>query len=344
MVAERAGVSQTTVSFVLNEVKGQNISEETQARVFDAARELGYVPDAAARMLARGVSNNIALVLTRPHEAVLSDEYVSYILTGIAQVFRKESFRILVEFVDEDTQSDTYIHLAHGKEALGLVVIPYNASQKDIAAMQNLSKEGFPIVTLGYLDDAINSVSINDIGGVNDALRHLYQLGHRSIGAISYAPQESAVVPLGRLQVYNDFLVEHQLPYRDELVKYGAFSPESAYQATLAMLEEEEAPSAIFALNDVMAFGAMAAIQEKGLRVPQDMAVVGYDGIHLARYTTPSLTTVHAPNIEQGRFAAEMLLDIINDKPLESRHIELQPELIIRESCGHSLKQTQAGN
>ena len=132
MVAQHAGVSQTTVSFVLNKVEGQNISEETQHRVFDAARELGYVPDATARNLARGVSDNVGLVLTKPHEAVLSDEYVSYILTGISKVFRKQELRILVEFIDEDRQADTYRQLAYGKEVVGLLVIPYNVSLKDI--------------------------------------------------------------------------------------------------------------------------------------------------------------------------------------------------------------------
>jgi DNA-binding LacI/PurR family transcriptional regulator len=185
MVAERAGVSQTTVSFVLNKVEGQNISPATTNRVLKAARDLGYVPDAAARMLARGVSDNVALVLTRPHDAVLSDEYVSYILTGIAKVFRKEAYRILVEFVDEDNQASTYLNLAHGKEAVGLFVIPYNPSQKDVATMVKLSEEDFPIITFGHLDERIKSVSVRDLDGVWDALSHLYNLGHRAIGAIS---------------------------------------------------------------------------------------------------------------------------------------------------------------
>jgi len=336
MVAERAGVSQTTVSFVLNKVEGQNISPETTDRVLKAARDLGYVPDAAARMLARGVSDNVALVLTRPHDAVLSDEYVSYILTGIAKIFRKESYRILVEFVDEDTQGRTYLNLAHGKEAVGLLVIPYNPSPKDIEVMLDLSREEFPIITLGKLHDEIHSVSIDDPLGVHDALTHLYDLGHQVIAAISYAPYGSTLAPVRRMRVYKQFLRERGLVVRDELIEYGAFTPESGYQATLRLLQLEQVPTAIFALNDVMAFGAMTAIQESGLKTPEDISVVGYDGIHLARYTSPSLTTLHAPNVEQGELAAKMLLDIINDKPIESQHIELFPQLIVRDSCGQA--------
>lgn len=334
MVAKQAGVSQTTVSFVLNEVEGQNISPETTERVLNAARDLGYVPDAAARMLARGVSDNVALVLTRPHDAVLSDEYVSYILTGIAKVFRKDAHRILLEFVDEDTQGRTYLKLAHGKEAVGLLVIPYNPTNKDIAVMRELSAEDFPIITLGKVHDDIRSVSIKDQKGVLDALTHLYDLGHRRIAAISYAPQGGAMSPMGRLQTYERFTDEMNLDSRDELVQYGSFTPKSGYQATRRLLKLDRPPTAIFALNDIMAFGAMTAIQEAGLKVPEDISVVGYDGIHLARYTSPSLTTLQAPNVEQGELAAKMLRDIINDKPIESNHIELYPQLIIRDSCG----------
>lgn len=341
MVAQHAGVSQTTVSFVLNKVEGQNISEETQRRVLDAAHELGYVPDATARNLARGISDNVGLVLTKPHEAVLSDEYVSYILTGISQIFRKQELRILVEFIDEDRQADTYRKLAHGNEVAGLLVIPYNASSKDIETMMSLSTENFPIVSLGFLNDTIQSVSINDVDGVIDALQHLYDLGHRSIAAISYAPEKSAVAPFTRLQAYKRFLAKHHLEYREEFVKFGVFTPESGYQATLELLNLSEPPTAIFALNDVMAFGAMSAIQESGYRIPQDLAVVGYDGIHLARYATPSLTTIEAPNVEQGHYAAEMLLKLINGKRLESRHIQLQPKLVIRDSCGYNLKHSR---
>lgn len=336
MVAERAGVSQTTVSFVLNKVEGQNISPETTNRVLQAAQELGYVPDAVARMLARGVSDNIAFVLTRPHEAVLSDEYVSYVLTGIAQVIRKESFRILVEFIDEDAQSSTYRNLVHGKEAVGLLVIPYNPSHHDIQTMVKLSEENIPIVTIGKkLDESIPSVVIEDQGGIQAALDHLYDMGHRQIGVISYAPKDSVLVPKGRLETYRQFLDDKQLAYHPEWVQYGAFRPESGYQAALRLLEVEKTPTAILALNDVMAFGAMTAIREHGLRVPEDIAIVGYDGIHLARYTSPSLTTVEAPNVEQGQVAADMLLKIINEQPIEAKHIQLLPKLAIRESCGH---------
>lgn len=344
MVAQHAGVSQTTVSFVLNNVEGQNISEETQKRVFDAARELGYVPDATARNLARGASDNIALVLTQAHDAVFSDEYVSYVLTGIVQVMQGQGFKVFVEVVDTLQQSETYLNFAKGKEVAGLIVLPYHTRPHDVETMVELMQDGFPIVSLGRTtifvggQDMLNSVLINSTFGVQEALNHLIKLGHKRIAAISYAPKDSTHESIKRMTIYRDVLSKNNINIDDNLIKYGNYIPESAYQITQELLSLDESPTAIFALNDVMAFGAMSAIQEGGYKIPQDIAVVGYDGIHLARYTTPSLTTIEAPNIEQGHYAAEMLLKLINGKQLESRHITLQPKLVIRDSCGYKLK------
>lgn len=343
MVAQHAGVSQTTVSFVLNKVEGQNISEETQHRVFDAARELGYVPDATARNLARGVSDNIALVLTQPHDAVFSDEYVSYVLTGVVQVMQKKGFRVFVEMVDTLQQSETYLNFAKGKEVAGLIVLPYHSRSHDVDTMVELIKDGFPLVSLGTTNifgenSDLNHVLIDSTLGVYDALNHLLELGHTRIGLISYAPKDSTHESQNRMAVYHKILSDNNIMIDKNLIKYGNYLPDSAYKATQELLALDDAPTAIFALNDVMAFGAMSAIQESGYKIPQDIAVVGYDGIHLARYATPSLTTIEAPNLEQGHYAAEMLLKLINGEKLDSRQVELQPKLVIRDSCGYKLK------
>ncbi|MEO1644617.1 MAG: LacI family DNA-binding transcriptional regulator [Chloroflexota bacterium] len=347
MVAKRAGVSQTTVSFVLNKVEGQNISEETQQRVYKAAEELGYVPDAAARTLARGVSDNIALVLTQPHDAVFSDEYVAYVLTGIVQVVREQGFRVFVEMVDTLKQSETYTQLAKGKEVAGLVVLPYQSRRANMRDMLKLSNDGFPIVLIGRMSsdndqpEQLPSVLINSALGIQSAMRHLLKLGHQRIGAISYAPEGSTHESAHRIRIYQMMLEEYDITFDETLVAYANYTPQSAVDAMNTLLSLDDKPKAILALNDVMAFGAMKAIHQHGLRVPEDIAIVGYDGIHLAPFANPALTTIDAPNVEQGRRAAEMLLNLINSKSPESRHIELQPQLIIRESCGYYLKQTK---
>jgi DNA-binding LacI/PurR family transcriptional regulator len=335
-VAEHAGVSQTTVSFVLNRVAGQSISEDTIERVEKAARELGYVPDRAAQTLARGFSNNIGLVLTQPHEQVFVDEYLPNVLTGITKVLRETDFRILVEIVDSDDAADVFFNLAQGREVAGLILNTYVATVAGIKAIKKIAQSGFPLVTLGMLDKNIASVSINDGDGTKRALEHLLKLGHQRIAVIPFAPHTSGTVQR-RLKVYRDMLEQFQLPYDENLICYGAYDPDTAYAAALRLLQVNPRPTAIFCMNDVMAFGAMTAIQENGLRIPEDIAVVGYDGIRLARYTTPALTTIAAPDVERGRAAAHMLLDLINHIPLGQQHIELETELTIRESCGYKL-------
>lgn len=341
-VAERAGVSQTTVSFVLNRVVGQSISEETIERVERAARELGYVPDRAAQTLARGFSNNIGLVLTQPHEQVFVDEYLPNVLTGIRKVLRHTDFRILVEIVDSNDSADTFVNLAQGREVAGLIINTYVATLTGIKAIKKFAKTGFPIVTLGRLDDDIPSVSIKDSNGTKRAVEHLIRLGHRRIGVIPFAGYTSGTVQR-RLKAYRETLEVFNIPYDESLIRCGAYDPDTGYNAALQLLQCNPRPTAIFGMNDVMAFGAMTAIQERGLRIPDDVAVVGYDDIRLARYTTPALTTVTAPDMERGRAAAQMLMNLINNVPLEQKHIELETELTIRESCGYEKQFNQKG-
>ncbi|MEO1287907.1 MAG: LacI family DNA-binding transcriptional regulator [Chloroflexota bacterium] len=237
MVAKRAGVSQTTVSFVLNKVEGQNISEETQQRVYKAAEELGYVPDAAARTLARGVSDNIALVLTQPHDAVFSDEYVAYVLTGIVQVVREQGFRVFVEMVDTLTQSDAYTQLAKGKEVAGLIVLPYNSRKRDVNRMLKLIDDGFPIVSIGRVGTAteipekLATVLIDSLYGIQQAMAHLISLGHERIAAISYAPEGATHESERRLQIYKSMLDEEGIRFNKQLVAYANYTPQSAVDA-----------------------------------------------------------------------------------------------------------------
>src|SRR5260221_13135861 len=133
-VAELAGVSQTTVSFVLNNVDSANISEETRQRVLDAARSIGYVPDVSARALARGKSQNIGLVIAQPHKQVFIDEYIPNIITGLSNVTREYGYRILVELVEDGSHPHTYLNLIRGKEVAGMIVTFNAPTEEDMQA------------------------------------------------------------------------------------------------------------------------------------------------------------------------------------------------------------------
>jgi LacI family transcriptional regulator len=334
-VAELAGVSQTTVSFVLNRVVSANISEETQQRVWDAARELGYVPDVSARALARGRSANIGLVLSNPHPQVFLDEYVPNIITGLSRVARARGYRILVELLEDSAQPTAYTDLVRGKEVAGVVVNAPGWTEADAAKLAGVVHDGFPVVTLDNIHPSVASVVVNKLRGTERIVDHLVGLGHQRVACISYAPLAENPHAYARFSVYRERLAAAGIAFDQSLVREGAFDPDTGYIAMRSLLALRPPPTALYAMNDVMAFGAMTAIREAGLRVPEDIAVVGFDDIRLAAFTTPPLTTVREPDIEHGRLAGEMLIQLIEGQPLDTLHVELDTDLIIRESCGY---------
>lgn len=330
MVAKKAGVSQTTVSFVLNNVEGQNISEETQQRVHNAAAELGYVPQAAARSLVQGSSMNIGLVLVRPHYQVFRDPYVPNVITGLVEVLREQGHRLLVEHVDNLNNIATISNLLRGGEVSGVVMSGDSGIE---ASLEPLLKEGYPIVMLDETSKARFSVRIDHVDGVRQILEHIIGLGHRRIAFIHYSPAELHSAP--RLKTALQVLAEHGIEFDKRYLRFGEYEPQTGYDAMCSLLQENPKPTAVFGMNDMMAIGALQAVHDSGLRVPEDIAVVGYDDMRFAGFTNPALTTVRSPEVAQGREAGHILLELMNGGDLhQSLQKTLRTELIIRASCG----------
>lgn len=332
-VANRAGVSQTTVSFVLNNVAGANISAETSERVWRAAQELGYVPDVTARNLARGYNSNIGLMIIDPHAQVFIDEYLPNVMTGLMDVLREYGFRLLIELVNANSQPQTLRTMARGKEVAGMVVMRYSDKPEHLAQIRSLSADGYPLVTLSQLDPKVPSVSFDHLDGVRQMTEHLISMGHETIGCISYGPPQDLNAS-ARVHAFRQTMRMNGLTVPPVLIQYGAYDPETAYAAAELLLNSGRRITAIQCLNDMMAVGAMRAVQERGLRVPEDIAIVGFDDIRLARFTTPPLTTIHVPEIDIGYTAGQMLLDLIHNRPLQQRHAMLPIEMVVRGSCG----------
>jgi DNA-binding LacI/PurR family transcriptional regulator len=333
-VAELAGVSQTTVSFVLNQIESANISEATRERVLKAAQELGYVPAAAARSLARGRSNNIGLVLIKPHHKIFADPFVPNVITGLNQVTQEQGFRLLVEIVDGLDRLNIFENLLRSGEVAGALVNGVWWGQEEF--LLPLIHTGYPIISIDQLDSAYTSipmVTIDHFEGVRQMVSHLIGLHHHRIACITYAPSHDLHM-IRRLETYRDSLETAGIPYDENLVRYGTYDPESGYEAMQSLLAEKAPPTAVFGMNDLMALGAMAAIREAGLRIPEDIAVVGYDDMRFSRFTSPPLTTMRAPEIALGVEAGRMLLDLIHQREMTAKQIYLRSELVIRESCG----------
>lgn len=332
-IATRAGVSQATVSLVLSGSTSVTIPETTRDLVKGVAHELGYVPQAAARNLVRGRSGNLGLILVNPHAQVFTDPYVPNVMTGVSEVARAAGFRILVEHIediDDQAKVGVMLEMIKGGEVAG-AILNNTAWTPDLAA--NLLEEGYPIVTLDDTNHPWNySVKIDHLAGVDLLIDHLAGLGHERIACIGYGPADTPSVA-ARLGQYRRSLELRNLPIDERLVRIGRYDPHSGYEAAHDLLEREQF-DALYCMNDAMALGAMKAIQEIGRTIPGDIAVVGYDDMRFAAYTSPPLTTVRAPETEQGRRAGTMLIDLVNDREPAEHHVLLRGELVLRGSCG----------
>ena len=328
-VADRAGVSRTTVSFVLNEVE-VNIRPATRQRVLDAAGELGYVANAAARALARRETHTIALVLIRDSSHIASDAFLPSVMHGLISSLRPAGFRLLLETVDNADEPDIYLNLVRARQIDGIVLSGPRSDDKQLA---ELIESGFPVVLLGQLPGTgACFVDVDNRSTAHMAVEHLISQGHRRIACITNAPLMYTGAT-DRLFGYLDALAAHDLPKDEALVRYGDFDLESGRTATRSLLAElADPPTAIFAASDVIAIGAISMVHELGLRIPEDIAVVGIDDVPMARYMTPPLTTARLPANELGRRAGEMLLGCIRGKSSAKRQLLLKTELVLRES------------
>ncbi len=329
-VAARAGVSRTTVSFVLNDSPlVQTIPEETRARVLRAARELGYVPNSAARTLASGLTRTLGLLLPDPNHLEV-DAFIPQLLYGLTAVCNERGFRVIVEGM-RASSADAYLSLIAARQIDGLIVL--NPHLEDASVQGELIDSGFPLV---FVDDVAHpkAYTITQQPLMRKAVNHLIGLGHERVAHITYAPV-SYHGSLDRLNVYRQTLEEAGLEMDERLVRYGGLSAESGYEAMRSLLEDAPPFTALFAGNDTIAFGAIAALYERGLRVPEDVAVVGYDDIPTAAYAAPPLTTVRTHPREQGQRAGEVLIGLVQGDTPPERNVHIgNAELIVRASCG----------
>lgn len=330
-VARRAGVSRTTVSFVLNNVEAMQISEETRQRVQQAARELGYVPDAAAQALASGRSKTIGLLLARRSEVISSDMYLTQILEALMREIRQHEMRLLLEVVEDFDNPESYLKLVRSNSIDGVL---YSGPRLNDSALRVLVEHGVPTVLMGALP-GVNypSVDIDNRSAAQRAVRHLIQLGHTHIACITNAPLSYSAAA-ERLQGYRDALEAANIPYNPALVRFGEFDPESGFYHLSNLLGAGVPFTAMFIASDVVAYGAMAAIRLHHMSIPEQIAIVGFDDVPVSRYLDPPLTTVQLPMSDLACSACEMLFDLINGKQPDQLHILLDAHLVVRKSCG----------
>jgi DNA-binding LacI/PurR family transcriptional regulator len=330
-VAAAAGVSRTTVSLVLNDVPRSGIPEDTRERVLEEAERLNYYPNITGRRLARGRTNTLAFVVHQDPTRAAADLFLPEVLHGLNDALCPRGYHMLFRPVDPQNPEDGYAYLIYEGYVDGLVLSGPQLKEKEAV---ELYEQKLPVVVTGRLPgDAVPFVDADNYQGGQLATNHLIELGHRRIGMISNAPQ-TYVASRERFRGYQDSLLAAGLYYDPALLREGSFTSESGQLAMSELLELEDPPTAVFVASDVVAFGAMAAIKARGLSIPEDVAVVGFDDVAVARYVEPALTTIRLPAYELGCRAGEVLLRLINDDENPEPGRLLPTELVVRESCG----------
>jgi DNA-binding LacI/PurR family transcriptional regulator len=330
-IAQAAGVSRTTVSFVLNDVPDVNISSETRQRVLEAAAQLNYYPDAAALRLASGRTHTLAVVLHQGPTQTYSDAFLPQMLQGVSQAARQKGYYVLFYPIGPNQDRASYVELVRGRHADGLIL---SGPRSDDTHLLKLHREGYPIVLQGQLPGSdVPFVDVDNVKGASLAVEHLIELGHQRIGMITNAPL-TYTSARQRLDGYQQALEQHGISFEPSRVRYAHFDEESGERTVNELLDAEPGLTAIFAASDTVCYGVLRAARHRGLQVPADLAVVGFDDIPTSRYVFPSLTTLRLPAFGLGWAVADLLIRLIDRQEIEETQVILDTELVIRRSCG----------
>lgn len=334
-VARASGVSCSTVSRVLSGY--EFVRETTRSRVMEAVEHLGFVANLQARSLASGRSQIIGLLVPN-----LDNSYVGTIAQGIDQELAHANYDLMLYTSHRHPGKESFYvsAIANGlTEGLLLVAPLVPTTYLDV-----LREQDFPYILIDQADIAENSnvVEATNRQGAYEATRYLCQLGHTRIAFITGALTIRSAVD--RLEGYKAALIDCDIPVREALIIGGDYQQRTAYEATQSLLQDvSPSPTAIFASNDLSAFGAMDAVREYGLRIPEDISIIGFDDIPQASLVYPKLTTVRQPLAQMGQVAVKMLLERIENQSRPPQRVALATQLVIRDSCGAYQAQHEHG-
>jgi len=327
-VAEKAGVSRTTVSFVLNNTPGKTISEETRQKVLQAAAELDYLPNDMARKLAMRKHRSIGLFICY-NQYLFSDAYVIRLVEGMTPVLNKHRVQLVIQPLRLNQAN--YLELVREDELEGVIL--FNTHDND-DGLRILVDAQIPTVVIGsIIEGPLLQVDIDNTYAAKMIVEYLIELGHKRIAAILHANPVYYAAQL-RLDGYQQALEEAGLTYREDLVRIADFSEKSGFESMEELLQVNPPPTAVFASNDTVAYGAIQAIRQAGLVIPGDISISGFDDDHLSRYLNPPLTTMSVPAGGLGGTAARLLIDMLDGEPPPGNSRIILPTYIaIRSSC-----------
>ena len=318
-VAKRAGVSVSTVSRVMNGL--DRVHPETRSRVMDVIQTLHYQPSAFARGLAIQQTRTIGFVIP-----TISDPFYLSIVRGVEEKAAAEDYSLLVVSQLSGAANGRVLELFTQKRVDGLVIVGTTVPQEILVQLQT---QNFPVVLLQQQTE--RTISVDNYGGATLVTDHLIGLGYRTLAYI--AGHDDTPDNAERFRGFQDSLVRAGVTFNPQLFVQGNFLQGSGSGAATELLSRDIPFDAVFAANDQMAIDAVLTLRERGLRVPEDVGVVGFDDIPLARYVLPPLTTVRQPAYELGFRGVQAVLDALRGEPLPNG-VVLPVELVVRESCG----------
>lgn len=330
-VAARAGVSYQTVSRVIN--NRPDVAAETRRRVQRVIDEMGYRPSAIARSLISQRTYTLGLITED-----FSDYFFTQVIVGAEAEARARGFFFMLCSTERNPDDEPeYMRLLTEREVEGFL-FARPSTERDNHHVISLIRQGTPLVTTAYHipGERVTVVDVDNVDGGQQATQCLIDIGHRRIATITGPPHWRSAND--RLQGYYRALAEAGIGGEAAQVEHGNWSYESGYWAMKRLLARAPDLTAVFAQNDRMAIGAMRAVYEAGRRIPDDLAIVGYDDIPGAAFCYPPLTTIRQPMQQVGEVATQLLLEAIGNPQAEKREVLLKTELVHRESCGGCLR------
>lgn len=323
-IATRARVSVGTVSHVINNTA--RVREPVRRRVLEAIERLGYQPSLLARGLRRNQTTIIGVIIPD-----ISNPFFPLVVRGVEDIAYQNSYQLMLCNADNDAHKEqVYFDELRAYRMAGLIVIP-SADSKLVSAAASGGGE-LPVICLDRCPEGWkgDSITVDNSEGAYQATRYLLELGHRRIAAI--AGQLHVTSAVERLKGFKQALREGGISIAPEYIQEGRFDRLSGYEKGMMMLQFSPRPTAIFAANDLVALGVLAALRELGLRCPEDVSLVGFDDLELASFTNPALTTVAQPAYQMGARAAGLLFERLRGEDLPAQHIVMKAALKVRDS------------
>lgn len=325
-VAKMAGVSTTTVSHVIN--KTRFVAKETEEAVMQAIKSLKYSPSAVARSLKVNTTKSIGMIVTTSESP-----YFAEIIHAVEDHCYRQGYSLFLCNTQNDPEKiKNHVEMLAKKRVDGLLVMCSEYTQHSLDVLSGFSSVPMVVMDWGPNVDT-DIIEDNSFTGGYIATKHLIDCGHKAIGLI--AGELDKTTARTRYEGFVKAMNEANLSIHENWIMEGFFEPEDGYECMNKILSQDNLPTAVFCCNDVMALGAISAITEKGLRVPDDISIIGYDNIHSSRFYAPPLTTIHQSKSRLGAQAVNLLFERIANKDNENHEkhrIAIHPELVLRKS------------